>query len=87
MIPKNTKNYDIIDKKAEEKLMKKLLLVLFFLGTASWYNSGPLVRITDYDYDMYYSKGINETLKYLENMAEIESAKKALYLISPSSLW
>ena len=79
MIPKNTKNYDIIDKKAEEELMKKLLLVLFFLGTASWYNSGPLVRITDYDYDMYYSKGINETLKYLENMAEIESAKKALY--------
>ena len=59
--------------------MKKLLLVLFFLGITSLYNGGPLVRVTDYDYDMYYSKGIDETIKYLENMAKLESAKKALY--------
>ena len=59
--------------------MKKSLLVLFFLGMASQYNGGPLVRISDYDHDMYYSKGIDETIKYLENMTKVESSRKALY--------
>ncbi|MCP1224463.1 tetratricopeptide repeat protein [Sebaldella sp. S0638] len=59
--------------------MKKLLLVLFFLGITSQYKSGPLVRISDYDHDIYYSKGIDETIKYLENMTKVESSRKALY--------
>ena len=59
--------------------MKKLLLVLFFLGMASQYKSSPLVRVTDFDFDIYYSKGIDETIKYLKNMSELESGKRALY--------
>ena len=59
--------------------MKKLLSAFFFLVIVSQYKSGPLVRVTDYDYSIYYSKGIDETVKYLENMTKVESARKALY--------
>ena len=59
--------------------MKKLLSAFFFLVIVSQYKSGPLVRVTDYDYSIYYSKGIDETVKYLENMTKVESTRKALY--------
>jgi tetratricopeptide (TPR) repeat protein len=59
--------------------MKKLFLVIFFLGITSQSDSAPLVRITDFDHNIYYSKGIGETIRYLENMSEVESSKKALY--------